>query len=63
MEDYRHRDPWDLVCKGNNFCFYLRNMGAVTGLNDGLGWDGVRCRDKGEQRDDCGNLGDSLGER
>lgn len=52
-----------LYVRGITSVFTLRNMRAVTGLNDGLGWDGVRCRDKGEQRDDCGNLGDSLGER
>lgn len=42
--------------------FTLRNMRTVTGLKNGQGWGGGReSKDKGKQRDNCGNVGDITG--
>lgn len=44
--------------------FILRNMRTVTGLKNGQGWGGGReSKDKGKQRDNCGNIGDNTGKK
>lgn len=44
--------------------FTLRNMRTVTGLKNGQGSGGVRkSKDKGKQRDNCGNIGDNTGKK